>query len=430
MHRTTGAQDVVLGLPLTNRSGRTALRTPAMMVNVMPLRIAVRPRDTGAELLRRVVLEVRAVRRHQRHRQEDLRRDLGLTAPEQPLFGPMINIKPFEGDLGFGESRGVVHNLAAGAVDDLAVGITPGADGSVRLSLDANPARYDAPSLAWHEHGLRRYLEALAALLLDDPQRPVGTIDLLDADEIRRATAGRTEPAAARTLPELLAEQAVRTPDAVAVRGGSAALTFAELDSAANRLAHELRAVGVRAGTPVALALPRGTDTVVALFAVLKAGGVCQSLDLGHPAQRIAAVLDDTRPGCVVGTADAVRSLPEHDLPVLLLDDPATRARVAARPGTAPAAPAPTRRRTSSTPPAPPAAPRASSSPTPPSPTSTPDTAPTTSPPPWPAPAGTGCGSPTAPPSPSTPPGTPSSGWSTATSSTSWTTPPTATRPR
>ncbi|MEU7137767.1 amino acid adenylation domain-containing protein [Streptomyces sp. NPDC046261] len=341
VHRTTGARDIVLGLPLMNRRGPAALRTPAMMVNVMPLRIAVQPQDTGAELLRRVVLEVRAVRRHQRYRQEDLRRDLGLTAAEQPLFGPMVNIKAFEGDLEFGGLPGVVRNLAAGPVDDLAVAVTPAPDGAVRLGLDANPARYDHSALAAHESGLRRYLDGLTELLLDDPQRPVGTIELLDADEIRRATEGRSEPAPERTLPELFTAQAARTPDAIAVRSGDTALTFAGLESAANRLAHELLASGLRQGSAVALALPRSADTVVALLAVLKAGGVCQPLDLGHPAQRITAVLDDTRPGRVLGTTDAVSGLPQHGIPTLLLDDPATRARIDARPATAPAAPAP-----------------------------------------------------------------------------------------
>ncbi|GHF30758.1 dimodular nonribosomal peptide synthase [Streptomyces mashuensis] len=341
VHRVTGAHDVVLGLPLTNRHGRAALRTPAMTVNVLPLRLGVRPQDTAAELLRRVVLEIRAVRRHQRHRQEDLRRDLGLTDPVQPLFGPMVNIKPFEADLDFAGLPGVVRNLAAGPVDDLAVGVTPRPGGALRLVLDAHPGRYDTAALATHERGLRRYLDALTTLLRDDPQRPLGTIDLLTTAEIRSATAGRTEPPVPHTLPELLAMQAARTPGAVAVRGTDATLTFAALDAAANRLAHELRAAGLTPGTPVAVALPRGARTVVAQFAVLKAGGVCQTLDLGHPPQRLAAVLDDTRPGHVITTTDAVTVLPGHDLPVLLLDDPATRARLDARPATAPDASGP-----------------------------------------------------------------------------------------
>ncbi|MER5968150.1 amino acid adenylation domain-containing protein [Streptomyces sp. NPDC002055] len=339
LHRTTGTQDVVLGLPLLNRRG-TALRTPAMTVNVLPLRIAVRPRDTAAELLRRVVLEVRAVRRHQRYRQEDLRRDLGLSGDERPLFGPMVNIKPFEGDLDFGGLPGAVRNLAAGPVEDLAVSAVPAPGGGLRIGVDANAARYDGAALDAHHRGLLRYLDGLAELLAADPGCPVGRIDLLTPEEIRGATAGRTEEPVRRTLPELIDARAAATPDAVAVRGG-AVLTFAELTAAANRLAHELRDRGVRAETPVALALPRSADTVVALLAVLKAGGVCQPLDLAHPARRTADVLDDARPVCLVGTTDAVRGLPEHPVPVLLLDDPGTRARIDARPAGAPPAPRP-----------------------------------------------------------------------------------------
>ncbi len=122
LHRLTGTQDVVLGLPLTNRRGPAALRTPAMAVNVLPLRIAVRPQDTGAELLRRIVLEIREVRRRQRYPQADLRRDLALESADAPLTGPMVNIKAFDTALDFAGLPGTVRNLAAGPVESLAVG--------------------------------------------------------------------------------------------------------------------------------------------------------------------------------------------------------------------------------------------------------------------------------------------------------------------
>ncbi|QEV18594.1 amino acid adenylation domain-containing protein [Streptomyces alboniger] len=335
LHRVTGAEDIVLGLPLTNRRGPAALRTPAMTVNVLPLRIAVRPRDTGAELLRRVVLEIRAVRRHQRYPQADLRRDLALGTAGEPLTGPMVNIKPFETDLDFAGLPGTVRNLAAGPVEDLAVGAAPRADGTLRLTLDANAGRYDDAELARHERTLVTYLNALADLLLSDPHRPIGTLDLLAPDEIRAATTGRAEPPAEHTLPEVFAAQAARTPDAVAVRSGGAALTFEHLDAAANRLAHRL-AADVPPGTAVALALPRSTDTVVALLAVLKARGVCQPLDLGHPAARTLDVLADARPAYVIGTRATLAALPDHGLPVLALDDPDTAAALAALPASAP----------------------------------------------------------------------------------------------
>ncbi|MBO1419757.1 non-ribosomal peptide synthetase, partial [Streptomyces sp. FH025] len=283
---------------------------------------------------RQVVRALRTTRRHQRYPLEDLRRDLGLTGERRALFGPMVNIKAFESDLDLAGLPGVVRNLAAGPVDDLALNVSPGPDGALRLVLDADPARHGTASLAAHRDGLLRYLDALADLLLTAPRTPIARIDLLDADGLRRATEGRAEPPVERTLPELFAAQAARTPGAVAVRCGSTTLTFAELDAAANRLAHRLAALGVRGGAPVAIALPRSADTLVAMLGVLKAGGACVSLDLAHPRQRIAAVLADARPVCAVGTDEALAAL---DLPPGL---PTVRPQdTGAEPDTAPPAP-------------------------------------------------------------------------------------------
>ncbi|MGW8489047.1 amino acid adenylation domain-containing protein [Streptomyces sp. NPDC055886] len=378
LHRLAGSEDVVLGLPLTNRRGPAALRTPAMTVNVLPLRIAVRPGDSGAELLRRVVLEIREVRRRQRYPQADLRRDLALESADIPLTGPMVNVKPFDGALDFAGTTGTVRNLAAGPVEGLAVGAAPGPDGGLRLTLDADPAAYGPEDLAAQEATWLRYLNGLTELLLTDPERPIGTLDLLTGDQVRGATSGRSEPAALLTLPRSFTAQAARTPEAVAVRSTvagtfrgadteagpgtepaagatedavppGARLTFAELDAASDRLAHLLTGLaphddstGTGTGSStVALALPRTADMVVALLAVLKAGRVCQPLDLGHPAARTLAVLEDARPLCVIGTAGTLAALPDHGLPVVALDSAATADALAACPdGPLPAGPA------------------------------------------------------------------------------------------
>ncbi|MFF9347874.1 amino acid adenylation domain-containing protein [Streptomyces sp. NPDC014734] len=339
LHRLTGSHDVVLGLPLTNRRGPAALRTPSMSVNVLPLRIAVRPQDTAAELLRRIVLEIRQIRRHQRYPQADLRRDLGLTAPAAPLTGPLVNIKPHDGGpLDFDGLPGTVRNLAAGPVEDLSVGAWPGPDDSLALVLEADAGRYTAAETDRCATTLRHCLDGLTELLLTDPHRPLAALDLLTDDEVHRATTGRSEPRVTTTVPEEFAARAARTPDATAVRCGDDTLTFAELDAAANRLSHHLAAHGVGPETPVALALPRSTTMITALLAVLGAGGVCQPLDLGHPAARTLAVLEDARPACVVGTAEALAALPAHGLPVIALDTPQTRAALAAAPDDRPAA--------------------------------------------------------------------------------------------
>ena len=86
---------------------------------------------------------------------------------------------------------------------------------------------------------------------------------------------------------------------------GDAVVTYGELDARAGRVAGELAARGVGPESVVAVAVERGVGLVVALLAVWKAGGAYLPVDLGYPAERIAFMLADARPGCVV-TADGV----------------------------------------------------------------------------------------------------------------------------
>ncbi|MFC6935655.1 amino acid adenylation domain-containing protein [Actinomadura yumaensis] len=99
--------------------------------------------------------------------------------------------------------------------------------------------------------------------------------------------------------------QAARTPDAPAVVHDGTALTYAELNARANRLARLLIGRGVGPEDFVALALPRSADLVVAALAVLKAGAAYQPIDLAYPADRIAFMLEDAAPKCVITTGDA-----------------------------------------------------------------------------------------------------------------------------
>ncbi|MEU7862451.1 amino acid adenylation domain-containing protein [Nonomuraea sp. NPDC049141] len=119
-----------------------------------------------------------------------------------------------------------------------------------------------------------------------------------------------------RTLPAAFEAVAARYPDAVAVSAEGTDLTYAELNSAANRLARHLVVQGVGPEEFVALTLPRGADLVVAILAVLKAGAAYVPIEPGHPADRIAHLMRDARPACTV-TAETFAGLagyPGHDL--------------------------------------------------------------------------------------------------------------------
>jgi amino acid adenylation domain-containing protein len=110
-------------------------------------------------------------------------------------------------------------------------------------------------------------------------------------------------PDAARCINELISEQAARTPDRIAVSRGSSTLTYRQLDGEAGALAQRLRSAGVGGGTVVAVVLERSPELIVALTAILEAGGAYLYLDPAEPIEQRARIARDARPAfAVVGT--------------------------------------------------------------------------------------------------------------------------------
>jgi amino acid adenylation domain-containing protein len=142
------------------------------------------------------------------------------------------------------------------------------------------------------EH-LERVLEQAAA----SPDRRLSRLELMSRTDRDRVVAWNRTTArypADRCIHHLFADQAARTPDAVAVVCGDESLTYGELDARANQLANHLRGLGVGPEVRVGLCLERSTELMVSLLGVLKAGGAYVPTDPGHPAERLAYMLDDS----------------------------------------------------------------------------------------------------------------------------------------
>ncbi len=176
---------------------------------------------------------------------------------------------------------------------------------------------------------LAHFGELLAAVA-NDPHRPVSALPLLtsaERDELGRWNDTAEPMIEANGIHELIAAQAVTGPGRPAVEHGGRALTYAELERRANRLAHHLRGRGVGPESVVGVCLPRGIDAVVAVLAVWKAGGGYLPLDPDYPAERLAFMLSDSGAQMLLGHASTSRLLAEEqELPAVWLDEPATTA--------------------------------------------------------------------------------------------------------
>jgi amino acid adenylation domain-containing protein len=177
------------------------------------------------------------------------------------------------------------------------------------MGLGYDPALFDAGTVERVAGHLMRVLDAVVA----DPAVRVGQVDVLTEAERARLLVEWNDTAGAvgsATVVELFEARVVRTPDAVAVAAEGVELSYAECNERANRLAHLLIERGAGPERFVALALPRSPDLVVALLAVLKSGAAYLPIDAGYPTERIAFMLDDTRPPLLLTTAVLADHLP------------------------------------------------------------------------------------------------------------------------
>jgi len=203
----------------------------------------------------------------------------------------------------------------------------PGADLTVALLTDGSacrwfhdPRRLDRDAIATMQAAFLSMLAAADA----DPARPVGELPLMAPEDLRRVIEdwNATEAPVDRDLHihDLFALQVARTPDAPAVTCRGRTLTYAELDSRSNQLAHQLRALGVGPDVLVGLNAGRSVDLLVALVGVHKAGGAYVPLDPAYPPDRIAYMVEDSRCPVIITDAALLHALPPTEAMVLCID--------------------------------------------------------------------------------------------------------------
>ncbi|MFJ6811658.1 amino acid adenylation domain-containing protein, partial [Streptomyces anulatus] len=326
----TGRPDVITGTTVSVRPpDLDGVRSMVgLLLNTLPLRIRTDPSESLAALLARVQDEQAGLMPHQH---------LGLAeiqalAGAGTLFDTSVVFENYPVDpeavnapIGGLRIRGVEGRDA----NHYPLGLTVAPGDRILLKLDYRPDVFDSALV----ERLAERLRQLFGYVADDPERPVGRLELLTAAERGTALARSSGPrrrVPSATLPELFAEQVARTPDAPAVVFEDTRLTFAELDERVGRLARLLLARGAGPEQLVAVAVERSTELVVALLAVAATGAAYLPLDTEQPVERLEFMLSDAAPVLLVTTSAAAGALPAGEVPVLLLDAPETAAARAA----------------------------------------------------------------------------------------------------
>lgn len=300
--RLCNRMDYAAGFIFMRRMGSAALTSTGPVLNVLPLAVHIDAQETLADLAMRLAAQLKKMRRHQRYDAEQIVRDSGKAAGDEPLFGPVLNFKVFDYQLDIDGVEAVTHTLATGPVNDLELALFPDETGGLSLEILANKARYD-------EAELRRHMARLTALLAQfaaDPTLRCGDAEMLSADELTRLTAvnDTAMPLPATTLSALVADQARKTPDAPALADANWQFSYREMRQQVVALAQLLRQRGVKPGDSVAVALPRSVFLTLALHGIVEAGAAWLPLDTGYPDDRLRMMLEDARPSLLIASED------------------------------------------------------------------------------------------------------------------------------
>ncbi|KUH92327.1 hypothetical protein AU186_07860 [Mycobacterium sp. GA-1999] len=337
LHRAGVGQDVVMGSPIAGRLDAALDDLVGFFVNTWVLRVSVSPADSFGEVLERVRQKALDAYSNQDVPFELLVEQLNpvRSTSHHPLFqvGMLFqnNVRPdgasFDGisveplEMSIGTSKWDL-DFDLGEVPSQDSGV-PMAAGTVTYASDLYDRSTIERLVAWFV----RVLETVVA----DASVAVGEMALLDADEqtVLDEVGNRavlTRPArTSASIPVAFAEQAARTPQAVALRCGEESVTYRELEDASNRLAHLLSGQGVGAGDCVALLFNRSAEAIAAMLAVLKAGAAYLPIDPALPASRVGFMLGDAAPMVAITTGRLAERLTGYDLLVIDVDDPRIR---------------------------------------------------------------------------------------------------------
>lgn len=302
LYRRTGAREPRLGIPVMNRMGSASLRVVAMVMNIVPLNIAMDGIGDFSALVQAVHVQLTRLRPHQGYRYEQLKRDLAISAPAS-LFGPVVNIMPFDRPLGFAGLQAQAHTVSAGPVEDISFAfVSMGRDtgthaGGLRMDVDANPNRYTDSDVVQ----LRNELLSLLRAAIHNPQLPV-----CSGQEYFSWLEGKTLVAPVHPILHHIYQQRTQRPEAIALQVAGQEINYLSLTTQAATLAQALvRKENIAAGSVIALVLPRSVQAIIAPLACWLLDCTFVFLDPDAPAERNRLILENAQPALVL-TAESI----------------------------------------------------------------------------------------------------------------------------
>ncbi|MBD2438978.1 non-ribosomal peptide synthase/polyketide synthase [Nostoc sp. FACHB-110] len=325
--RYTNQEDILIGSPMVNRSRSEFEKIIGYFTNPVVLRADLSGNPTFEELLERSRACVLNALDHQEYPFPLLVER--LQPVRDPSYSPIYQValawdRSHQNDqeaLLTESDELIVESMpgSRGAIFDLTLTILD-EPGSLKGTWNYNTDLFDSSTIERMAVNFVTLLESIVT----NPQERICQLPILTQAEQQQLLVQwnhtHTDYPQDKCIHQLFEEQVERTPDAVAVVCENQQLTYHELNSRADSLAHYLRSLGVGADVLVGICVERSLEMVVGLLAILKAGGAYVPLDPEYPQDRLSFMLADTQVSVLLTQEKLVQSLGQHQAQVVCLD--------------------------------------------------------------------------------------------------------------
>jgi amino acid adenylation domain-containing protein len=325
LQRYSGENEIVIGTPIANRNRMEVEGLIGFFVNSLAMHVKVGADPTFGQLVesvREVVLGAYA------HQDVPFERIVEELKPERdlsraPIFQVMFAWQnaPAE-ELGL-EGVRISYEGVRTETTKYDMGLTMwerDGGGEIEGLLDYSTDLYDEARM----RGLSEHFTTLLENIVANPEGQLSSLTRLPEAERRQQlvewNATQTEYPSELCIHQLFEAQTARTPDACAVICQGQQLTYRELNERANRLAHYLRKLGVKAESIVGLCMEQSTEMMVAMLGILKAGGAYLPLDPSYPVERLNFLLEDARVGILLTRKSLAEKFGTRTEQVICLD--------------------------------------------------------------------------------------------------------------
>jgi amino acid adenylation domain-containing protein len=296
LYRYSGRSDILVGTPIANRNRPEIEPLIGFFVNTLVMRTQFKEDRSFADILKIVRQTALDAYAHQDIPFEQLVSELqpNRSLSYNPLFQVMFSLQ--NASMEPPEFPGVIcsdlKRESVVAKFDLWLSMEE-TEGGLIGEWEYNSDLFDRTTIRrWIGH-FQRLLEAIVA----NPEQPVAQLPLLTESERHQLLVEWNETAkdypSNKCIHQLFEAQVEKNPDAIAVVFESEQLTYRQLNSRSNQLAHYLQKLGVKPETLVGICVERSLEMVVGLLGILKAGGAYVPLDPNYPSERLTYMLSD-----------------------------------------------------------------------------------------------------------------------------------------